>query len=73
MKVFSIEAVKAAMVEFKNQGHEKVFISSCCGRTYVGAKPALKCRTCEKPPESHEEPTDGSTLEAEEPCPPSTP
>lgn len=39
---------------FREQGVEKVYVSECCGRTYVGREPAKRCRTCDKTPVSKE-------------------
>ena len=34
------------LARFKAQGAEEVFVSTCCGRTYIGIDPAQGCRTC---------------------------
>jgi hypothetical protein len=45
---------------FKQQGHDHVYVVSCCGRVYVGVKAATTCRTCKQVPENHCVRTDGS-------------
>lgn len=51
------EDLQTLLVQFQGQGIEKVFMSSCCGRVYLGIDPAQKCRTCEKRPVNIETPT----------------
>ena len=39
---------------FQAQGVELVYGTRCCNRVYLGRTPAVKCRTCAKPPKNVE-------------------
>lgn len=44
-----LASLKLLANEFFKQGSAKLYAGRCCGRTYIGVAPAVKCRTCSKP------------------------
>lgn len=42
--------VKRVAPQFFEQGHERVYVTSCCGRVLVTTEEATKCRTCDETP-----------------------
>ncbi len=48
------ESAKELYGVFKAQGISPVYAVRCCGRIYIGRIPAVKCRTCDKPPRNVE-------------------
>jgi hypothetical protein len=54
------ETLRRLAEPFFAQGEKRVFVMRCCGRVFVGARPADSCKTCQTPPTN----TECSSIEA---------
>jgi hypothetical protein len=55
MKVAGEEIIMAVVrrvaPKFFEEGHERVYVATCCGRVLVTVEEVGRCRTCHKRPE----------------------
>lgn len=45
-----MDVVQRVAPQFFAEGHERVYVTTCCGRLLVTTKEVLKCRTCDGKP-----------------------
>lgn len=46
-----LEMARRIAPQFFAEGHQRVYVASCCGRVLVTPEEVEKCRTCDKRPE----------------------
>lgn len=53
-KKLPAETLRRLAEPFFAQGEKRVFVMRCCGRVFVGARPADSCKDCQTPPKNIE-------------------